>query len=318
MTSGQHIRWGLCCQILDAPIAFRTATHAYVSKLNQGDQLAYLDHIALHNANALIDALRYCESLGIGAFRIQSQLFPLATHPVSGYAIDALPSAAEVRARLRTARAVAESRGIRLSFHPDQFVVLNSVRPEVVASAIEELEWQAQVAELVGADVICLHGGSTAGGRDGAIARLVDGIARLSPRVRERLALENDDRCYSVADLLPACLTTGLPLVLDAHHHRVLDGELSLEEATVWAMATWGDREPHFHLSSPRSQWAGGDPRPHADYIDPADVPGAWLDLGVPLTVDIEAKGKERAIIALRQSLLASTTNGPRIPRNDG
>lgn len=133
-----QVRWGLCCQILDAPIAFRAATHSYVSRLAAAERAAYLNGIALHNAAALSDALHYCASLRIGAFRIVSQLFPLATHPLSGYRIDDLTDAAEVHRRLAQARDLARERSIRLSFHPDQFIVLNSMRPEVVESAIGE------------------------------------------------------------------------------------------------------------------------------------------------------------------------------------
>jgi UV DNA damage endonuclease len=297
------IRWGLCCLVVDAPIAFRSATHAYVWRQPASERAAYLNDIALWNADALREVLEYCRTLDIRAFRITSQLFPLATHPLSGYGLDALPDAPEIRRRLAAARRVADEGGIRLSFHPDQFVVLNSARSEVVTSAIGELEWQAEIAELLGADVICLHGGSTAGGMDDAVGRLVEGIERLSPRARSRLALENDDRCFTTVDVLAACLATGVPLVLDAHHHRVLPGGLSLEEATDWALATWGDREPYFHLSSPRAGWGGGDPRPHADLIDPDDVPAYWMELGIPLTVDIEAKAKERAVVALRRAI---------------
>lgn len=289
--------------MLDAPLRFRAATHSYVWRLSETDRRAYINDIALHNAAALTDFLIYCRSLGIRAFRIPSQLFPLATHPLSGYRIDDLTAAGEVRARLAAARDIARESDIRLSFHPDQFIVLNSAREEVVISAIGELEWQAEMAEAVGADVICLHGGSMVGGVDDALVRLERGIALLSPRARARLALENDDRCFPVVDLLPACLAAGIPLVLDAHHHRVLDGGLSLEEATDWALATWGDREPYFHVSSPRSGWDSGDPRPHADYIDPADVPDYWLALGIRVTVDVEAKAKERAVLAVREQL---------------
>ena len=288
--------------MLDAPIRFRAATHAYVARLKPSQAARYVADIALHNAQALCDVLEYCARLDIRAFRITSQLFPLATHPASGYAIDALLDAPEVRRRLHDARAIARVHGIRLSLHPDQFVVLNSVRPEVVDSAVQELEWQASIAELVGADVICLHGGSTAGGWDVAVERLIEGAARLSPRARLRLALENDDRCFALVDLLPACLAMGVPLVLDAHHHRVLNGGLSLEEATDWALATWEDREPYFHLSSPKTGWSSGDPRAHADYIDPNDVPEYWLALGGRLTVDVEAKAKERAVLQLLRS----------------
>ena len=298
----QTIRWGLCCLVLDAPIRFRSATHSYVSRLDRDAAAAYVADIALHNAQSLCSVLEYCARLGIRSFRITSQLLPLATHPVSGYTVDDLQSAAEVRVRLEAAASIAKANGIRLSLHPDQFVVLNSARPEVVDSAVKELEWQAVIAELVGADVICLHGGSTAGGWDAAVERLIAGIERLSPRVRSRLAVENDDRCFPLVELLPVSLASGIPVILDAHHHRVLDGGLTLEEATDWSLATWGDREPYFHISSPKAGWGNGDPRPHADFIDPADVPDYWRALRPSITVDVEAKAKERAVLRLNQA----------------
>jgi UV DNA damage endonuclease len=304
-----HARWGLCCLVVDAPLRFRSATHGYVSRLEARDGLTYLDAIALANAETLIATIDYCARLGIRAFRVSSQLFPLATHPVSGYTIDALPAGSAVRESLDRARRRAVDAGIRLSLHPDQFIVLNSARPEVVESAIGELEWQAELAELIGADVICIHGGSTAGGPDEALDRLVRGIDRLSPRARSRLALENDDRSHAVVDLMPASLAADVPLVLDAHHHRILSGGLTLEEATDWSLATWGHREPYFHLSSPRDGWAARDPRPHADFIDVADVPAYWLELGIPLTIDVEAKAKERAVLAVQRAF-AGTNSG--------
>jgi UV DNA damage endonuclease len=300
------IRWGLCCLVLDAPIRFRAATHAYVARLDPSAGRAYLEDAALHNVRALRDAIEYCRALGIGAFRITSGLLPLATHPQSGFTLDSLGRAAEVRRLLAEARDAARAGGIRLSFHPDQFVVLNSARPDVVESALGEIEWQATLAELLDADVICLHGGSVAGGVDAAAERLLRGIDRLSPRARSRLALENDDRCWPAIELLPVCLAADIPLVLDAHHHRVLDGGLSLEDATAWALATWGTREPYFHLSSPREGWGARNPRPHADYIDPEDLPAAWLSLDGALTVDVEAKAKERAVLAVSRAARAA------------
>ena len=73
---------------------------------------------------------------------------------------------------------------------------------------------------------------------------------------------------------------------------------------TALAVATWGRREPHFHLSSPREGWGGADPRPHADYIDPADVPAAWF--GLTITVDVEAKAKERAVVRVMEETTAT------------
>ena len=295
------IRWGLCCQFLDTPIRFRTATHRYVATLTPARRKAYLADIARDNAAALLASVRRCHELGIGAFRINSQILPLGTHPVSGYTLERLDRKGDIREAFLEAGALARALDIRLSFHPDQFVVLNSEREPVVASSVGELEFQAAIAELVGADVLVLHGGGMAGGTAAALARLERGVARLSPRARNRLALENDDRQFTPADLLPFCERLGIPLVYDVHHHRCKPDGLSVAEATARAGATWGKREPHFHLSSPRDGWNGKDPRPHADYIDPEDVPVEWLGLAV--TVDVEAKAKELAVVQVMERM---------------
>jgi UV DNA damage endonuclease len=309
------VRWGLCCQFLDHDIRFRTATHRYVAGLAPDERRRYLADILHANAVALRAAVEACAAMGIHAFRINSQVAPLATHPESGYALDALegvithddagaplPTLAE---SFRAAGERARALDVRLSFHPDQFVVLNSERDDVVASSVAELEMQAAMARLVGADVICLHAGGAAGGVDAALDRLERGIARLSDDARARLALENDDRSFAPADLAPLCARTGVPMIYDAHHHRCRPDGLTVDEATALALPTWGttrrDREPYFHISSPSDGWASRNPRPHADYVDPADFPDAWRTLRA--TVDVEAKDKERAVKKLMHDL---------------
>jgi UV DNA damage endonuclease len=118
--------------------------------------------------------------------------------------------------------------------------------------------------------------------------------------VRSRLTLENDDRVYTPADLLPLCRETGTPFVYDVHHHRCLPDGLSVEAVTSQALATW-DREPLFHVSSARDGADSKNPRPHHDFLAPADFPAQWRALD--LTVEVEAKAKEVAVERLRQDL---------------
>ncbi|HEY8198050.1 MAG TPA: UV DNA damage repair endonuclease UvsE [Gemmatimonadales bacterium] len=295
------IRLGLCCQFLDSPIQFRTATHRYVATLEPAGRQAYLADIAGHNAGALAAAIERCHELGIGAFRMTSGILPLATHPQSGYTLDELDPSGGIAGAYQWAGALAQAYDIRLSLHPDQFVVLNSEREPVVKSALRELELQAEVAELVGADVIVVHAGGASGGVPAAVERLERGLALLCPRARERLALENDDRCFTPLSLGRLCERTGVPLVYDAHHHRCLSDGLSVEEATDLAGATWGSREPYVHLSSPRDGWSSPNPRAHADYIDPADFPDIWRSR--TMTIDVEAKAKERAVLAMKHAV---------------
>ncbi len=309
------IRWGLCCQFVDAAIKFRTATHRYVSGLEPGARRDYLAAIARDNAAALASAVEFCHVLGIGAFRINSQILPLATHPVTGYTLGALDEAADLAGEFAAVRPLAASLGVRLSFHPDQFVVLNSERERVRDASRQELEMQAYLAELVGADLLTLHVGGATGGVDAAIERLERSLDALSPRVRDRLGFENDDRLFSPADLLPLCARTGVALVYDSHHHRCHPDALTADEASRRAAETWAGRdpslgfaarEPYFHVSSPRDGWDAKNPRPHADYVDPADVPAVWREMDV--TVDVEAKEKERAVLAIKAAVEGAPT----------
>ena len=298
-----NIRWGLCCQFTDATPRFRQATATYVLRLPVAAQRQYLADVVGANAIALLHAIERCAELGVGAFRISSQFMPLATHPAVGYRVEELPNAPALMRALEAARSLAVLRGVRLSFHPDQFVVLGSARPEVVASSVAEMDHHGRVAALVGADTICLHGGGLVGGAEAAGARLLDGIARLGVDARTRLALENDDRVWSPAALLPLCARAGVPFIYDVHHHRCLGDGVGVGEVTAAAVATWqrAGREPYFHLSSPREGWEARDRRPHADYIDAADLPAEWA--GLHATVDLEAKAKELAIGRLRRTL---------------
>ena len=153
------LRLGLCCIFRDQPIKFVHTTATAVGRMNRSDALAELDRLCMANAEALLASLRFCAENGIGCFRITSQILSLKTHPQHGYRIEDLPHGDEIVRRFRDCGAFARRSGLRTCFHPDQFVVLNSPRPDVVEASIRELEYQSEVAEWVGADVVNVHGG---------------------------------------------------------------------------------------------------------------------------------------------------------------
>jgi len=295
------IRLGLCCKFFQEPIHFRTTTVTALGRLTRPAALEKIDEICRHNAAALQRALEFCETKGIGAFRVNSQILPVKTHPEAGYDIRDLPSGKEIMAAFKACGRFAADHNIRLSFHPDQFVVLNSPNAEVVARSVEELRYQAQVAEWIGADVINIHAGGVYGDKDAALKRLLKTVKRLPANIKSRLTLENDDRSYTPRDLIPVSPKIGLPLVYDVHHHRCLPDGLSIAEATQAALATWQDREPLFHLSSPKDGWQGGKTFRHHDFINIRDFPAEWRNLNV--TIEVEAKAKEAAVLKLKKQL---------------
>ena len=294
------IRLGLCCILRDQPIKFRNTTVAAASRLKRRDSLAKLSGLCLANAESLLASLRFCANNGIGCFRINSRILPLKTHPECGYAVDDLPEGDEIIRRFKKSKRFAKKHKLRTCFHPDQFVVLNSPRQDVVAKSIKELEYQSEVAEWVGADVVIVHGGGAYGDKQKALASFARNLDRLSDNARSRLAVENDDRTYTPADLLPLCRAEGIPLVYDVHHHRCNRDGFSEEEVTEYATATW-NREPVFHISSPIEGWAGPKPERHHDFINVRDFPRCWE--GLSLTVEVEAKAKEVAVLKLLKQL---------------
>jgi len=297
------MRFGLCCLFREEKISFRTTTARVLSTMAREDQLRKLSGICLHNVSNLQLALEAVHRLGIGAFRIMSPLFPRMTHPEVGYRLSQLPEGETISQQLAAVRTLADRHDIRLSFHPDQFVVLSSPHPAVVANGVRELEYQGELAEMVGADVINIHAGGVYGDKEQALERFCQVFAALPETIRTRLTLENDDQSYTVRDLLPICARLHIPLVYDVHHHRCNPDGLTVEEVTGLAEETWQEagREQYCHLSSPRAGWGNGDPKPHADYIAPDDFPDCWL--GRTMTVDIEAKAKELAVVRLMEDL---------------
>ncbi len=226
------IRLGLCCIFRDQPIKFVTTTATAIAKMKWPDALAKLARLCAANAEALLASLQFCDDNGIGCFRINSQILPVKTHPTCGYEVGDLPEAGEIVRRFKECGKFVRKHKLRTCFHPDQFVVLNSQRPEVVQASVRELEYQSAVAEWVGVDVINIHGGGAYSDKQKALVDYARNLNLLSRRVRSRLTVENDDKTYTPADLLPVCKAEGIPLVYDVHHHRCNPDGLSVEQAT--------------------------------------------------------------------------------------
>ena len=309
------IRFGLCCIFREAPIRFRRVTAKFLSRLSPPEQRDQIAAKCRHNADALYQALRYCRAHEIRCFRINSQILPLKTHPQAGYRLDQLPGSGALLQRFKASGRFCRDHDIRTTFHPDQFILLSSPDPEILKRSLADLAYQAEVARWVNADVINIHAGGAYGDKKAALQRLRRQIERLPDAVRTRLTLENDDRVYTPRDLLPVCRDMGVPLVYDVHHHRCLADGLRIEKATELALTTW-NREPLFHLSSPLYGWDSNRPRDHHDYIDAADFPAGWLDLAI--TVEVEAKAKELAVLKLKSEIEALLAGRSRKPRRRG
>ena len=267
----------------------------------------------------LDEILSYLERNAITMYRMSSSLAPYATHPD-------LPEfhhqGDECRDRLAEVGARARSLSVRLSAHPSQYVVLNSESEDVRAAAVRDLELQAALFDAMGLDreaVVVLHVGS---GGKGAADRFLRGFELLSDAARARLVIENDDRVFSLTDVLDVSRRSGLPVVWDILHHHCHDpAGIPDRDALELALATWpAEVKPKIHYSSPKTaveqrkrrrgrrvetQYVLPPLRAHADLIDPiafrqfVEHTAARLDFDIML----EAKAKDLALLRLREQL---------------
>jgi UV DNA damage endonuclease len=171
------IRLGLCCIFREIPIKFRITTARANRRLSPDEGRKRLADLCAANAAALMEALQFCSANGIGSFRVNSQILPLNTHPDLGYDLAELPGGRQIVNQFRKCGTFAKAAGLRTVFHPDQFVVLNSPRPEVVVQSIAELEYHAEIAHWIGADVVNIQGGGAYGDKQAALRTLAKNLA---------------------------------------------------------------------------------------------------------------------------------------------
>ncbi len=246
------------------------------------------------NLACLAEIMRYSVEHGMLHFRISSELVPFASHPVCS--VDWATRYASVFAEIG---AYAREHDLRLSTHPGQYTLINSTSEATVAASVRELEYHAQIFDLMGMDAthkIQIHVGGIYGDKDASIPRFVENFARLPPAVQRRLAVENDDRLYSVADCLRIHEAVGTPIVFDNLHHRLLNAGEPLAEAFELARRTWTDARMMVDYSSQGDKKRIG---AHADTLDEADF-RAFLD-GVPTRdFDLMMEIKDKDLSALK------------------
>ena len=248
-----------------------------------------------HNLDCLERVLRWNVEHGIGFFRITSDLVPFASHPVCRY-----DWPRHFRHRFRRLGRFIRRHRMRISMHPDQFVLLNALDEKIVESSVRELDYHAQVLDLMELPLSArmqIHVGGVYGDKPAGIGRFVERYRRLPQPVRHRLAVENDDRSYTVADCLEVNRLTGVPVLFDAFHHSVNSSGETVRDALKKCATTWRrtDGPPMVDYSS---QEPGERRGRHTEHIDMRDFRAFLTQArGINCDVMLEIKDKEKSAL---------------------
>lgn len=190
------------------------------------------------NLSCLRRILEFNVEHGLHFFRLTSDLVPFASHPVNTYKWQE-----HFKLTLRRLGDYIKNHNLRISMHPDQFVVLNSPNPQTVQNSIAELVYQGSVLDLMGLDATAklqIHGGGAYGDKESAMHRFAEVYHTLLPdAVKARLCVENDDRTYTLTDCLVLHELTGMPIIFDNLHHECVNNGEPMREAVLLAAQTW-------------------------------------------------------------------------------
>jgi UV DNA damage endonuclease len=194
-----------------------------------------------NNLDCLLKILQYNVQSGFFFFRISSDLVPFASHPVCTY-----DWAGHFRGHFRKIGEFIREHNIRISMHPDQFVIINALKDDVVEASIRELEYHCTVLdemELDGTAKIQIHLGGVYGDKGSAIDRFIERYNALSTSLKRRLVIENDDRSYSLADCLSLNEKNGIPILFDVLHHQCLHNGETLRQGLELSADTWQESD---------------------------------------------------------------------------
>lgn len=227
-----------------------TTTLSFLRNKTKQEQYDKMLWVINKNFIATENLLKYVSTLpeGLRMLRITSDMLPFYTHEYLSWFYSDSVIFNLIESSLFQLGEIARRENIRISFHPGQFCVLASENERTIQNSIEEFEYHATMAKLMGyakkfQDLKCnIHISGT-----GGVEKFIESWHKLTPEARNILTVENAEFKYGVDDCLK--VSKYCPIVLDVHH-------------------AWINEESYFSFKDPRKDliiesWRGLRPVMH-------------------------------------------------------
>lgn len=290
-----------------APLSFDHFTYAHTitftryQALSKTEQKKVLYQIIKKNLENFEKTLWYNYHNTISFYRFSHNLVPLATHPEVSF--DYIKP---FQKKWQALGSIIRDHQFRVDTHPDQFCVLNSTKEEVVKATRKHLYFHYRLFQAMQIEgKMILHVGSKTDGFEKAKQRFLKNFNTLPLAIKNCLILENDDKSFTVEEVLNLCQSLNIPMVLDYHHYLCHHQKELTKELLEAIFHTW-DKEvlpPKIHFSSPKSKT---DFRSHSDYLE---IDGFLRLIRLLKTVNrdvdimLECKGRDLALFKLTRVL---------------
>lgn len=248
-----------------------------------------------NNLNCLKKILEFNVRNKIFYFRISSDTIPFASHPVMDFDWQTY-----FQDDFYIIGELIENNRIRVCMHPDQFILINSPREDVLQRSLAEIQYHTDLLNLLGTDEshkIQLHVGGVYDNKDESMKRFINRYNKLNLSIRKRLVIENDDLSYSTRDCIQISKKTGIPVVFDVFHHQLNNHGEKYEKVLREVANTWQIKDglPMVDFSSQEPEKKPGR---HAETLDP-DLFTEFLHKtqGIPFDIMLEIKDKEQSVL---------------------
>ncbi len=197
--------------------------------------------------------------------RITSDLIPFASHEINDFDWQR-----EFEDRFEEIGKKIKKADMRITMHPGQYTVLNSDKDAVFRKAVDELNYHAEVLNLLKLSKeakINIHVGGVYRDKKASINRFIDRYKKLPQDIKDRLVIENDEKSYSVFDCLHISKETGIPVTFDNLHHTINNKGEDVASLLKEVFKTWKEDDglPIVHYSSQKPKEREGR---HVDHID--------------------------------------------------
>jgi UV DNA damage endonuclease len=190
-----------------------------------------------NNLNHLLKILKFNLNNNILFFRLSSDIIPFASHPICKIDWDYT-----FKTELNEIGEFIKKNNMRISMHPDQFVILNSKNEKIIENSIRELQYHSKVLESMNLPYnakIQIHIGGVYEDKRTSKERFIKTFMKLEENLKKRIIIENDDRSYALKDCLDINEETGIPIVFDTLHHECLNNRENIQEAVTSSTNTW-------------------------------------------------------------------------------
>jgi len=308
--------------------SFRTMTRKRFNDLcvrdGRDEAIKELSERIIHNVIVTQYILEHCNKSNIKHYRLSSALFPLLTDQTLELSLEDLPNQGRINEELRLAGLMAQTLGISIGSHPDQFNVLASPNREAVKRTINELNFQASILDKLGLpqdhtapmNIHINYSPKEDETLEVVATRFFRNLSMCDKGVYNRLTIENEDKgffnvdnCIKFSEYLFNTFGANIPVCYDNLHdfcNPSEDHNVAFQaERCAYTWVNQGDGDNNF--IAPVFHWSEGKPekpRSHADYFALGNIPPVIaIEPNKEAKWECEVKQKDKAIELLYKNL---------------